>query len=202
MIDSFIRYPTILFFPAKRKIESLSFPNNVPITTTSLIQFILANAQDIVKWKTSFQLCNRSCLIRNYFAYSSQNSKLFKKLKTNLNELSLLYEYIEKTKANFSKKKKSQLHQLNLFKQNLIDVIIEYRKKLKQLSILKDLIKLRIKNYDDKVFDSQQFENILPKNYHSNEKSKKENQTRKEKSFTSKQSNKKINSKVRKKDEL
>lgn len=53
----------------------------MPITTTSLVQFIIANSQASVKWQTSFQLCDSSCLLRNLHSYSNQLRQLHRSIK-------------------------------------------------------------------------------------------------------------------------
>lgn len=48
----------------------------MPITTTGLIQFVLANASPRVRIQSSFQLCSSvSCLLYNLHYYSSQSSR-------------------------------------------------------------------------------------------------------------------------------
>lgn len=54
----------------------------MPITTTSLIQFAIANAQPIVRWQASLELCGRSCLIRNLATYTRQERRVRRRLRT------------------------------------------------------------------------------------------------------------------------
>ncbi|XP_064639804.1 thioredoxin domain-containing protein 11-like [Lineus longissimus] len=58
-------YPTLHFFPAKRKAESATFPSHLPKTLPNLIQFVLHYATKKLKIHTAFSICGRSCIESN-----------------------------------------------------------------------------------------------------------------------------------------
>lgn len=53
-------YPTIIFFPARRKSESRAFPRTMPITVPNLVSFILANLNPTLKLHAMWTLCNQT----------------------------------------------------------------------------------------------------------------------------------------------
>lgn len=50
-------YPTILFFPSKRKSESRAFPPGIAITVQNIISFILVNLEPNLKLQALWYLC-------------------------------------------------------------------------------------------------------------------------------------------------
>ncbi|RWS14982.1 disulfide isomerase-like protein [Dinothrombium tinctorium] len=135
-------YPTIMFFPAERKSESVSFPTNAQITVSSLIQFVLENAQRIVKWKMSFLLCNRKCVIRNLAMHSFQVRSLYRSIK---NDIDMIRFVRREMSAKYLRK--TQHKEMNEFIQHLINSIREKREKIKLMSQLQHALKKRLKNF-------------------------------------------------------
>lgn len=143
------RYPTLMLFPSKRKSESVTFPANMPITTSSLLQFVLANVQEKVKYQSSFQLCNRECLKRNFLAHHVESKEL------NLERLRL---------ANRMDSLKRELKSLldNPKNKNLKGILSDYlvtygrmlRGKENRLNLfnnLKAILSKRMLNFDDEL---------------------------------------------------
>lgn len=58
-------YPTILFFPAHRKEDSVVFPSNFPKSLPNLIKFILAHAKRDLKTDTVVDICSKTCVNHN-----------------------------------------------------------------------------------------------------------------------------------------
>ncbi|XP_022316420.2 thioredoxin domain-containing protein 11-like [Crassostrea virginica] len=58
-------YPTILFFPAHRKEDSVVFPSNFPKSLPNLIKFILAHATSDLKTDTIVDVCSKACVDHN-----------------------------------------------------------------------------------------------------------------------------------------
>lgn len=54
------RFPTILFFPARRKSESRAFPQTIPITVPNLVGFIVTNLDPSLKLHAMWSLCNKT----------------------------------------------------------------------------------------------------------------------------------------------
>uniref|UniRef100_A0A1B6CLW5 Thioredoxin domain-containing protein n=2 Tax=Clastoptera arizonana TaxID=38151 RepID=A0A1B6CLW5_9HEMI len=52
-------YPSILFFPARRKAESRAFPTNLQLTVNNLAQFVLANLNVELRLLGMLDLCRR-----------------------------------------------------------------------------------------------------------------------------------------------
>jgi thiol-disulfide isomerase/thioredoxin len=74
------RYPAIAFYSAGRKTDHVLYPANMPITTTGLIQFVLANSADRVKWQAALKFCDRDCLQRNLLDYGAKQTQLDRQL--------------------------------------------------------------------------------------------------------------------------
>ncbi|KAK0162092.1 hypothetical protein PV327_008457 [Microctonus hyperodae] len=53
------RYPSILFFPAKRKEDSTIFSASLPITVPNLLNFILANLESDIHIEALINICNK-----------------------------------------------------------------------------------------------------------------------------------------------
>ena len=140
------KYPSLILFPAKRKSESVTFPANMPITATSLLQFVLANVQEKVKWESSFKLCNEQCLKRNFLAHHLESKGL------NLEKIRLVNRM-----DNLKKELKSLLDSSknkNL-KKVLSDYLIDYGKLIRGkeskrtlFNNLKEILGKRILNFD------------------------------------------------------
>ncbi|KAM7289382.1 putative protein disulfide isomerase [Ixodes scapularis] len=57
-------YPTVMFFPAHRKGDSV--PYKGPVTTVHLVRFVLRHVRHDVAWQLLRVMCHsRSCLVRN-----------------------------------------------------------------------------------------------------------------------------------------
>ncbi|CAN8003074.1 unnamed protein product [Ixodes hexagonus] len=58
------QYPTVMFFPAHRKGDSV--PYKEPVTTVNLVRFVLRHVRHDVAWQLLRVMCySRSCLVRN-----------------------------------------------------------------------------------------------------------------------------------------
>lgn len=134
-----------------RKTESISFPTNLAITKTNLIQFVLTNAQSIVKWQTSLQLCNKSCLIRNLAQHSSHARRLSRRVKNGLMQITLIDIEIEKLNKVKKRTKdiEKQLKELGVFKLQMASTMKEQRVKFTQMSLMKQIILNRIKHLNE-----------------------------------------------------
>ncbi|XP_050498799.1 thioredoxin domain-containing protein 11 isoform X3 [Diabrotica virgifera virgifera] len=65
-------YPTILFFPAKRKSESRVFPSSISITVPNLINFLLVNLEPNLKIQALWSMCVQTKLPKEQsFCYST-----------------------------------------------------------------------------------------------------------------------------------
>lgn len=145
------RYPTILFFPAKRKMDSISFPANTPISTTSLVQFILMNSQSHVRLQITLQLCNRRCLLNNLFSSRSHIRSFYRRLRNRYLELNIVREKIKDINSvgkKLTKKLNNQLKELRLYSTFLIDSIRHLRQSSAKVSLLNTFIIDRIQKYE------------------------------------------------------
>lgn len=127
----------------------------MPITTTSLVQFVLANAQPIVKWQTSFQLCNRSCLLRNLASYSSHSRKMFRRLRNDLKDIGLVYEAMVNSSLTPTKKK-LQLNMFNNYLKNLVKNHVQNRHKFERMCALQEILRFKLKNYNENYSELSQ----------------------------------------------
>jgi thiol-disulfide isomerase/thioredoxin len=135
------RYPTILFFPAKRKTESVVYPHNMPITTTSLVQFVLGQGQPVVRYQTSFQLCNRPCLGKNLASYSSQWRRLSRRIKAALNEIQRVKSRLRDKSSLIMRSTRLQLEE---YVQYLVSSVRKDKAKFRSLQGLRRLLIARI----------------------------------------------------------
>lgn len=138
-----------MLFPSKRKSESVTFPANMPITTSSLLQFVLANVQEKVKYQSSFQLCNRECLKRNFLAHHVESKELNLERLRLVNRMSSLKRDLKSLLDNAKNK--------NL-KSILNDYLVTYgrmmRGKENRLNLfnnLKAILSKRMLNFDDEL---------------------------------------------------
>lgn len=148
------KYPSILFFPAKRKPHSVKFPHILPITPVNLLHFVLMNAQPEIRWKISLQLCNKRCIIHNYVKTSSKIPHLFRELHLLLNHFHFVQENLYKARKmrifpigkrskNLFKEDKYQLQEDILidYHQWLVKNIREKKKKIKWARKLQSLLR-------------------------------------------------------------
>lgn len=115
------RYPAIAFYPANRKADHVLYPANMPITTTGLIQFVLANSADLVKWQAALKFCDRDCLQRNLLDYSTKQTRLER-------QLSLLRDHLPNCPQSFLSSLRDQiskgrqaLYAVSTFKSLILD---------------------------------------------------------------------------------
>jgi len=100
------KYPTILYFPAGRKTESSSFPEELPITMFNLVHFVLANTGLTNRLSIAMKLCNsEKCHRRNRLAALSQVQKLTGDLRTCVARI----HHVESALKNASKQKQISL---------------------------------------------------------------------------------------------
>jgi len=143
--------------------DSISFPSNIPITTTSLVQFILKYAQSYVRLQTTLQLCNRSCLLHNLSTSHSHSRSLFRSLKNRFLELALVRQKISEISAigkKLTKKTTNQLKELRLYSTYLINSIRKLRQSSVKISLLRSFITDRIQKYS-KELSAESLHNIL-----------------------------------------
>ncbi|XP_013398415.1 thioredoxin domain-containing protein 11 [Lingula anatina] len=58
-------FPTILFFPAGRKEDSVHFPDHLAKSVPNLINFVLQHASKSLKVRAALELCSGSCIQSN-----------------------------------------------------------------------------------------------------------------------------------------
>ncbi|XP_023239102.1 thioredoxin domain-containing protein 11-like [Centruroides sculpturatus] len=148
------KYPSILFFPARRKPQSVKFPQALPITPVNLLHFVLMNAQPAIRWKISLQLCNKRCKIYNYVKTTSKIPHLFRELHLLLNQLHFVQENLYKVRKmrifpigkkskNLFKEDKHQLQEdmLTEYHQWLIENIKKTKRKIKLARKLQNILR-------------------------------------------------------------
>lgn len=59
------KYPTIVFFPAHRKADSMQFASDIPITTTNLVHFVLLHTSEEIRLLAASNFCTSSCIVEN-----------------------------------------------------------------------------------------------------------------------------------------
>lgn len=133
-----------LIYQSFRKSESIAFPSERPITTTTLVQFILKHSQTSVRLQTSLQLCNRRCLLNNLRFSQSHRRSIRRNLGNRLRELSLVRQTIRQKSA----KRKSQLKELKDHSNYLIKSIRKLRQILIKISLLRALIVEKVNNFN------------------------------------------------------
>ncbi|GFO18587.1 thioredoxin domain-containing protein 11-like [Plakobranchus ocellatus] len=62
---TFTSYPVVMFFPAKRKADSVIFPPYMTRNLPSLVKFILKHAQPSTCLLHAADMCSRDCVLRN-----------------------------------------------------------------------------------------------------------------------------------------
>ena len=56
-----LAYPSIIFFPGKRKENSRVFPTDKELNSTSLLSFILSNLSPELRLRLALQSCDNNC---------------------------------------------------------------------------------------------------------------------------------------------
>ncbi|XP_064609411.1 thioredoxin domain-containing protein 11-like [Liolophura sinensis] len=74
-------YPTLIFFPAKRKADSVVFPNALPKTLPNLIKFVLRHSSQVLRLDTARGICSMSCIRRNRREVSFTIVELYKHIR-------------------------------------------------------------------------------------------------------------------------
>ena len=59
-----LAYPSVIFFPGKRKENSRVFPTNKELNSTSLLNFILSNLSPEQRLRLALQSCDNNCVAR------------------------------------------------------------------------------------------------------------------------------------------
>ena len=116
----------------------------MPITTTSLIQFSIANAQPLVRRQASFELCGRSCLLKNLAAYTSEERKVRRRLRTTRADLHRLnWQVIRPGRFRHEKHE----HECREFAKHLSAKSRRLESSFKSLGTLLDLLGARIRRF-------------------------------------------------------
>ncbi|XP_069124262.1 thioredoxin domain-containing protein 11-like [Argopecten irradians] len=90
-------YPTLLFFPAHRKSDSVVFPASIPKTLPNLIKFVLHHSTYDLRLDTAADICSNSCISHNRAVvaatienFRSQNHQYTKRLRRLMSQLKSL----------------------------------------------------------------------------------------------------------------
>ncbi|GFY73479.1 thioredoxin domain-containing protein 11 [Trichonephila inaurata madagascariensis] len=130
------KYPTIIFFPVKRKSDSVEFPAHLQISMTNLLHFVLVHTQPKVRWKVSMEMCNRECIAHNLIMSSKELRRLFREHKSLINDLHIaqLIIYRPKKVKLQSKQKGSKGPNVNYLKSVYLKYVIKrIHKKRRQI---------------------------------------------------------------------
>ncbi|XP_054718361.1 thioredoxin domain-containing protein 11-like [Uloborus diversus] len=122
------KYPAIIFFPAKRKSESIEFPSNLMITVTSLMHFVLVHAQSKVRWLAAMEMCNRECVAHNLIMSSKEMRRLYREYRVLLNNFHFAEQIVygpKKFRTSLSKNRTVKEPSLNYLKNVYLKDVIE-----------------------------------------------------------------------------
>lgn len=117
----------------------------MPITVTSLVQFVLANSQPSVRFQASFQLCDRTCLARNMVSYSSQSREILRRIKVQRNAI---FELNSKFIWPQTFSNKQRRLQVESFVKHLKTALVANKAKARSMNDLLALLKIRIMRFD------------------------------------------------------
>ncbi|CAG2104275.1 unnamed protein product [Medioppia subpectinata] len=149
------RYPTIMFFPAKRKMDSVSFPANESITTSSLVQFVWTHSHPMVRLQASLQLCNRKCLLNNLHSSHRHWRQTLRALNHRQRELRLVREKWAEIRGRsgqkLTAKKSAQLSELKLAANRLVHTIRALRQNVVKISLLRTFILAKTRSFDQRL---------------------------------------------------
>ncbi|KAK6170535.1 hypothetical protein SNE40_018909 [Patella caerulea] len=91
------QYPTIMFFPANRKSDSVVYPESVPYTLSNLVRFILKHSTFKLRTEAAVSVCTKTCIQRNR-EYAQRMAYL---LKQRLNRLRTRLRLITRSTTDY-----------------------------------------------------------------------------------------------------
>ncbi|XP_078415140.1 thioredoxin domain-containing protein 11 isoform X1 [Cetorhinus maximus] len=109
MVD---RFPTVLFFPSKRKDLSVKYPEDLPFTVPNLVRFILLHCPQLVH-QDPFQSCNPDCIQKAAELQKGRISQLENELKRLRAEMQALHQAEKQLALQLSATRQEE-HQLKL----------------------------------------------------------------------------------------
>ncbi|XP_022252118.1 thioredoxin domain-containing protein 11-like isoform X2 [Limulus polyphemus] len=145
------KYPTLIFFPARRKAESMKFPQSLHLTTTNLLQFILTNAQFTVRWQAAAVMCNKKCVTQNFLHSLAEIKHHYIQQRLILKQINLvqhkLYEMKLRTDGKKRKHSLETIQQFQILEDYLKYLVLNLRNKRKAIINtinLQDLLRKRL----------------------------------------------------------
>ncbi|XP_022257420.1 thioredoxin domain-containing protein 11-like isoform X2 [Limulus polyphemus] len=141
------RYPTLIFFPAHRKAESVTFPPSLSLTTVNLLQFILTNAQHGVRWQAATVMCSKKCVKQNFLNSLVEIQHHYIEHRILLNQILLVqrkFDLLQLKSSRSGKKWKGleEVHQNQILKSYLKHLVLSLREKRKTIAKVKNLQEL------------------------------------------------------------
>lgn len=88
------------------------FSPSKAITQTTLMNFIFKNAQISVQFKILFSICDRKCLLNEWFKHCKKSNQLFGAYKNRIIELNSLRYYLMKKKRFRGDMEKEKLRKM------------------------------------------------------------------------------------------
>lgn len=116
----------------------------MPITTTSLIQFSIANAAPLVRLQASFELCGKSCLLKNLASYTSHERKVRRRLRATRADLHRLNSQVI-LKGQFRHEKHER--EVRAYAKHLSNLRRKLESSCRSLARLLDLLRGRIRRF-------------------------------------------------------
>ncbi|XP_076075013.1 thioredoxin domain-containing protein 11-like [Mytilus galloprovincialis] len=141
------RYPTLLFFPAHRKAESVKYPETLPLTLPNLIKFVLHHTTHDLRMDTAVDVCTKSCIEKNLRRVSEA-------IVLNIKRRQLLQNHIEKLKLQYKTRQTSVR-----FKSGVKVLSIRLKKIDKQYK--NAFILLKFLKSSQKILDKDKLKNVL-----------------------------------------
>ncbi|XP_067672608.1 thioredoxin domain-containing protein 11-like isoform X1 [Haliotis asinina] len=106
-------FPSLIFFPANRKADSVVFPDTIAVTMSNLIRFVLQHSTQSLRVETALGVCSKACIQKNReYAVNARYSlqKKETRLRRHLNMINAEWEHLSTTARMFRDISQKHIH--------------------------------------------------------------------------------------------
>ncbi|XP_076292907.1 thioredoxin domain-containing protein 11 isoform X2 [Lasioglossum baleicum] len=165
------RFPSILFFPAKRKEDSTMYPFSLPITIPNLVNFVLANLDGDSHVEALVNICESgageqpdTCIARTRWLCLDIIERLLRDYRKFIRHINLLERKSAKNKRKIILSKLAHIKDIHLMLGSTNDLRNDQRKvKLIRKKYRKYYRNIRLQELDSQMTNSTRTEKAIPR---------------------------------------